>query len=192
MKKTILTKKISVIVAICVAIAVIISTVIIGLSLNTKEYLDIAKPNSIAVYNNSSLENKVYESGSVEFENIYLSIKNGLKQSKWTALTRGKLFEKQNIQTMSNTIDFEGYVVNFMYDYPQPLKCNGEDYFILGKAVWYNSLMFNLNQNGWQYNSVAIIPPESSNFYFSPYGMVASYTVYSNFAKAEEFVSTLF
>ena len=192
MKKTILTKKISVILAVCVAVAIIISALIIGLSVNNKVYLNIARPNSIVVYNNSLSKNKVYESGSVEFENIYLNIQNSFKQSKWTALTKGKLFEKQNIQTLSSTIDFEGYVVNFIYDSPQSLKCNGNDYFILDKAVWYKSLVFNLNQNGWEYNSIAIIPPESSSFYFSPYGMIAYYITYSNFTKAEEFVSTLF
>lgn len=192
MKKTIRIKKISVIVAICVAVVIIISTIIIGLNLNDKTYLNLQRPDSIVVYNNSSSVNKVYESGSVEFENIYLSVQEGFTQTKWSAFTKGKLFEKQEVLPLSSTIDFEGYVVNFVYNSPQPLKCNGKDYSLEGKAVWYSNLMFNLNQDGWGYNNIAIIPPASSTFYFSPYGTVAYYTIYSNLSNAEKIVKDLF
>jgi hypothetical protein len=181
MKKT---TKIKLIATIIVLLVALITIAILTISLNTISYsMQFNAPSRIVVYCDSESGNQVYEPNSKQYEEIYTTICNSYSQTILSAIKSNSLNKKVKIEKVEPTsINFSGIKVNFVYDTPQIVKFKHDIYLVDDETCWYQNLIFSIdNQNKFKYNSVAIIPPSTSNHYVDSYTYSLQYFVYSNF-----------
>lgn len=188
-------KKIKILVAVILTLVAMLTISLVAMSLNTTSHcMKINAPDRIIVYYNSVSQNKVFEKDSVEYNQIYSSIINAYQQTVLEAFVNSSLFKDVKINTPLNCeIDFDGVKINFVYDTPQAVKYKNKLYEKDGQNYWYQNLIFDISSaDKYQYNDVAIIPPETSNYYTSPYECYLKYSAYSNFDKVYDIVLNMF
>lgn len=174
---------------------IIIFTLLVILSLTTMSHcMKINVPNRIIVYYNDETANKVYENDTEQFNNIYSSVIKSYKQSTIASIINGKLFKDVKIIYGENSVvNFDGVKISFVYDTPQVVKYKDKLYSYNNENYWYQTLIFDIPlSDNYAYNSIAIIPPFSSNEYVSPFKYNLSYRAYSNFNKTYKIVTKLF
>lgn len=181
--KTMMKRKIKIFLVVALILFILISATLIILS-NTKisYYINISKPDNIVVYSSSYSNNIVYEKDSKEYIEIYNAIKRCHKQTTLTALCKHNLSKTpQILETETSTVDFNQLLISFAYNTPQPLKLKNKTYNYNNSGYWYKSLIFEISNTTWSYNSIAIIPPSNSSYYVSPYQYNLYYQTYSNY-----------
>lgn len=191
--KTKMTKKTKIIALL--SIIIVIFTLLVILSLTTISHcMKINVPNRIIVYYNDETTNKVYENNDEQFNIIYSSVIKSYEQSTMASILNGKLFKDVKIIHSENSVvSFDAIKVSFVYDTPQVVKCKNKLYSHNNENYWYQTLIFDIPLNDkYSYNTIAIIPPFSSNEYVSPFKYNLSYIAYSNFSKTYKIVTKLF
>jgi len=189
------TKRIKIIAICIIAFVCVAATTLVVLSLNSISYaMTFNRPSSIVIYYNNEAGNQVYEPNTKEYELIYSSIVNSYKQNSLQSIMTGSLNNKIKIETTSNTtIKYSGILVRFVYNTPQVVKYKESNYIHNNTNYWYQSLVFTINNyDSFDYNSVAIIPPMSSNDYLGENNYSLQYKVYSNFNNAYNELIKLF
>lgn len=177
--------------AILIVVA-LVSVALITLSNTTTSYcMNIEMPNRIVIYKNQFATNKVFESDTPQFKQIYSAVLESYEQSTLNAITSGKIFKDVEIVESEQTeINFNGVTINFVYDTPQAVKSKNTSYVYNGDCYWYKSLIFKISDSGWQKNQVAIISVENSNAL--PMYYTLSYKAYSNQNEVFKIVSNMF
>ena len=149
--------------------------------------MKINAPDKIIVYYNSSSNNVVYEPDDNTYHKIYQMINNAHKQTILTSVFNGQLFKDVTIiEHSSKTVKFDGIKVSFIYNTPQIAKLENKIY---PNQVWYQNLMFEISsEDTFNYNSVAIISPESNSTTFS---YKSHYLTYSNYCELYNYLSSI-
>ncbi|MBQ7881033.1 MAG: hypothetical protein IJ358_04250 [Clostridia bacterium] len=179
-----MTKKTKILIATILIIVTFTTISLVALSLaKVSHCMDINAPSQIVVYYNKSSTNIVFEPNDEEYKSIYSSIKKAYKQPMLKALVDNKLFKDVKIIENDNSpINFKGIKISFVYNTPQVVKYKSKLYNHNGENYWYGKLIFDITQDdAYQYNTVAIIPPENSNMYVSAYSYSLYYSGYCNF-----------
>lgn len=190
-----MTKKIKIIISTVLLIITLITIALVALSLNTVSHcMDINAPDRIAVYYNNEYTNKVYSKSTEQYDAIYSSILNGCNQKILPAIASGSIFKDVKIKRHNATqSNFNQITINFIYDTPQVVKYKSKLYNNSGINYWYQNLVFHVTAtNKYQYNTVAIIPPENDINYINYNSYCLHYEVYSNFAMSYRSASNLF
>jgi len=190
-----MTKKIKIIIAIICASVVAIASTLAVLSVTKISFcMDINPPDRIVVYYKSEFDNMVFEQGEHEYDMIYSSIIGACKQRTITAIFSGDLSKDVKVcNNFQQTLKIDTFAVNFVYDTPQIVKYKKSAYLTHDGNYWYQSLIFNISsQNKFQYNLVAIIPPETSNQYVSNFSYNLHYNLYSNFGKTHSTLNKIY
>ncbi len=183
-----------------IIIVVLVIEVVIALAVATMSLvrishkMDISAPDQIAVYYNNTDNNKVFDKDTTTYKEIYNAIDEGFKQKMISALLKGKLFKDVDIIAQdTKKMDLNGLTIVFMYNSPQVLKYKTKDYISGGKNYWYQSLVFKINTGkSFNYNTIAIIPPETSSEYVSDFTYTLHYNAYANLNKAHTIALDLF
>lgn len=189
------TRKTKIIVAVVLFLVCIVTSVLLTMKFNKISYMmNINKPDNIIVYYNSQSNNKVFSPKDKEYENIYSLIVNGSKQSVLSAMFNGELSNNVYVEKVdSSEIKFNTIIINFCYNKPQVVQLKNNDYLDNGRNYWYQNLIFTLDSNNnFKYNTVAIVVPESSVDFVSPFTYSLKYNVYSNWNKCYSFAKNLF
>lgn len=179
-------------------IFVFISTVItslIALSLNNTKYnMPINKPSRIIVYCGNVTNNQVFEPNSEEFDKIYSLLIKSYQQPILKAFVEGELGKNAKIEHTDNkSVNFGGIVINFEYDTPQVVGYKNKVYNYNNSTFWYQNLIFEIsNNNTFEYNKVAIVPPVGDIDYVSPHNYKLVYLAYSNFSQVYGYVNEMF
>lgn len=147
------------------------------------------KPNHIIIYYKDASKNIVFDSTEQKFDEIYSEIISSCKKNVFNAITDNDLNKSPKIISTENSqVKFNDIVINFVYNAPQKLKNTTQH-----KDYWYQNLIFKISsQNKFVYNSVAIILPETSNQYISPFTYNLQYQIYSNYSKCYDICKNLF
>lgn len=188
------TKKIKIIATIILSLVAIITIGLIVLSTKTTYHgIDFCRPSQIIVYYNSETNNVVFEQGDEYYNKIYNSIVDAYKQPILSAFLSNKLFKDVKIvKNDATAIKFDGIFISFVYDLPQAVKYKNKMYIDGGETYWYQTLIFSLSHNNkFQYNQIAIIPPENSNKYVDKYTYSIHYKMYSNFKSTYSLVNNI-
>lgn len=189
------TKKAKIIVVTILLVVTLLGATFTALSFNKVSYApSFNKPDRIIVYNQSSSSNIVFEPADKNYNTIYSLMLSGCKKPILPAILAGDLSKNVKVHHVENSkINFKDIVINFVYDTPQIVRLKNKTYNNNGKNYWYQNLIFELfDENKFEYNNIAIISPESSIDYISPYTYSSYYQVYSNFNDCYEFSKKLF
>jgi len=189
-----MTKKIKISTAI-ISIAIIILGTLLSLILIKKSYyMSINVPDRIVVYYDSNSNNIVLEKNDKNYNRIYSQLIKSYKQPILSALFNNSINKDVKlVEDINGKVEYKGIIITFIYDSPQAVKLNKKVYDYNGEVYWFQNLVFTIsNANKYQYNSVAIIPPENSINYISPYNYTLSYSAYSNFYKLNKMSIALF
>ena len=180
-KKIIKIASISIIVALAICSSLVLAIHFIPISYAMK----FNAPTQIIVYYNQEDGNQVYEPNTAQYQEIYSLINNSYKQTTLKALLNKELNKDVQIEhTKSTQISFDGIKVNFVYALPQPVRLKSNIYSYSNTTYWYKNLIFTISDvDGFQYNTVAIIPPSNDSSYINQYTYSLNYQSYSNLSK---------
>ena len=180
-KKIIKIASISIIVALAIC-----SSLVLAMHFSPISYaMKFNAPTQIIVYYNQEDGNQVYEPNTAQYQEIYSLINNSYKQTTLKALLNKELNKDVQIEhTKSTQISFDGIKVNFVYALPQPVRLKSNIYSYNNTTYWYKNLIFTISDvDGFQYNTVAIIPPSNDSSYINQYTYSLNYQAYSNLSK---------
>ena len=190
-----MTKKIKIIIASILTFVLLVTTIFILLSFNTKNYMfSLEKPAFIVVYKDDFANNIVYEPDDKEFLDIYNLVCSSYEKPLIKAFISGDLNKNVKIiNTESQEINFKSFKIGFEYSSPKPVKKDKNIYTLNGEDYWYKSLIFDVNsEDKFQYNNIAIIPPIDANYYLGQNTYCLHYKSFGNFNNVYNYVSHLF
>lgn len=192
--KTKMTKKIKICIAAITLVVIILGLLLASLLIKTSYCMPISAPDTIVVHYNDSSNNIVFEKGDKNYNKIYEQLSKSYKKSIFTAFIKGELNKDPKISASDiEELDYSGINIAFVYDSPQIVKTKSGTYTRNGEVYWYQTLVFNIVENDrYQYNSIAIIPPYDSNDYISPAHYTLTCKAYSNFSKLYGTANKLF
>jgi len=189
-----MTKKVKISISIISIITIVLGTLLALLLIKKSYYMPINAPDRIVVYYNNESTNILFEKDDDNYERIYSQLIKSYKQSILKSLFSNSINNNPKIvETTNGKIKYNGIKINFMYDKPQVVKLNNKLYNYNNEVYWFQNLVFTISSaNKYQYNEVAIIPPDNSNNYISADSYILSFHGYSNFNKLHNMCVALF